>query len=109
MQDAEIIVSFDPGIALFAKHLARFASGRVEKIEVKLVLGAIQDRGPDEIVAHPSKTGNIDVLVIGQANPVGLSAIGIDYSQPHSGIWVADFRIFLIGNCRVLWDEIGDG
>ena len=107
-QKLQIIVGLDPCVAVLAEHAAGFATGHVCKIEVKLVLRAIEHRGPDNAVAYPAKARDVHVLFVRQVDPLHRAAGGAHHAELDFRIRIAYLGIFFLINRGMLRDEVGN-
>src|SRR5438445_5314536 len=81
LKELEIVVSLNPRITLLAKHPPRLATDCVNKIEIQLILCAVQHRRPDHIIVYPAKARHVDVFVLSQVKPFHRSAAGAHHSE----------------------------
>src|SRR5438309_11737602 len=96
LKELEIVVSFNPRIARLTEHPSRLATGGVNKIEIQLVLRAIEHRGPDHVIVYPAKARHVDVFVISQVKPLHGSAAGAHHSELNGRIGIAHLGIFFL-------------
>ena len=108
-QKLQIVVRLDPGIAVLTEHAAGFAAGCVNKIEVKLVLRAVEHRGPDNAVAYPAEARDVHVLFVRQMDPLHRAAAAAHHAELHFRIRIAHLGIFFLINRGMLRNEIRDG
>src|ERR1700739_677914 len=97
LQDAKYVIDIHPAAwAAFGENLARAPGLRVDEVQIHRILGAIQRLSPENSVAHPAKTRDVDVCVIGEVDPSGLAAFGRDYAEPHYWIGITRLGIPLL-------------
>src|SRR5215831_9820379 len=94
LQNGEAVAGFDPGVAGFTQHAMRFTVFGIDKVEIELVLRAVENGGPDQAVAHPTEARDVGILGIGQADPLDRAAMGTDHPEPDLRVRVPNFGIF---------------
>src|SRR5262249_43597468 len=58
-----------PAFIFFAKPPPRFSALRVNEIKIELILGAVEQLGPEHTVTNPAEARNVGVLVVDDGDP----------------------------------------
>src|SRR5580693_10550487 len=107
--DGHVVVYVDPRVGGgFGEHSMGAPGTGIDEIKVKIVLGAIQYFSPEDTVTDPSKARNVNLRVVGERDPLLITAGRAHHTQAHDRVGIAGLGILLPVHSGMRGHPVGD-